>query len=152
MAYRFKGLYFEEFAIGDVHESASRTITEADIQSFAGLSGDYNPLHTDAVFAKSTPFKTRIAHGALSFSVSTGLMNQLGIFDGTVIGFMEANNKFVGPVKPGDTIRCRLTVKEKKLSAKGGRGVIAFGIDVLNQEDQVVLEGIWTMLVLAKEK
>jgi acyl dehydratase len=69
------GQYYEEFEIGDTHVSQGRTITEADVATFAGLSGDYNPLHTDAEFAKTTIFGERIAHGMLTVAMSTGLSN-----------------------------------------------------------------------------
>ena len=77
--YQFRGLYLEEFEVGKEYFSPARTITEADVTNFAGLSGDFNPLHTDEEFAKQNLFGTRIAHGALGFIISTGLSNQMGI-------------------------------------------------------------------------
>ncbi len=88
MVYKFKGKTFNEFKVGDKFTTASRTITEADVVNFAGLSGDFNPLHTDEEFGKSTPFKGRVAHGMLSVAVATGLANQLGIFEGTTIALL----------------------------------------------------------------
>ncbi|TDA68014.1 MAG: hypothetical protein D9V47_08885 [Clostridia bacterium] len=72
-----QGLYFEDFAPGQEFLTARRTVTETDIVNFAGLSGDFNPLHTDEEYAKTTPFGRRIAHGLLISSISSGLQNQL---------------------------------------------------------------------------
>ena len=102
--------------VGDEFYTASRTITEADVVNFAGLSGDYNPLHTDEEWArKNTPFETRIAHGVLIQSIATGLANQLGIFEGSTIAVIEMTSRFVGAVKFGDTIHTVLKVAEKKV-------------------------------------
>ena len=80
MAYQPRGMYLEDFEVGKVYESGGRTITEADIVNFAGVSGDFNPLHMDEEFAKTNLFGKRIAHGALGFIISTGLSNQTGLF------------------------------------------------------------------------
>lgn len=93
MSYEPKGLYLEEFEVGKVYISQGRTITEADVVNFAGLSGDFNVLHTNDEFAKTGPFKERVAHGMLGASIMTGLSNMLGIFDGTTIAFW--NSPFV---------------------------------------------------------
>ena len=68
-----RGLTFDEFNVGDCYESQGRTITEADVVAFAGLSGDFNPLHTGATFAAATPFGERIAHGMLVMAIATGM-------------------------------------------------------------------------------
>src|SRR3990170_4615863 len=81
MKYAIRGKYFEEWEVGDEFETGRRTVTEADIVIFAGLSGDYNPLHTNEEFAKKGVFGTRVAHGFLVHSISIGLINQTGFFD-----------------------------------------------------------------------
>jgi len=149
MAYQLRGKTFDQFFVGDEFYTASRTITEADVATFAGLSGDYNPLHTDQVFMEKSAFGGRIAHGALILSVATGLANQLGIFEGTTIAVLEMVTRFTGAVKFGDTIRVVLTINDKKESKKPDRGVVNVGIKVLNQTDQPVLEGNW-MVMLAR--
>ena len=83
-----RGTYFSEFEVGQDFVSGGRTVTEADVVAFAGLSGDYNPLHIDKSFAEKTPFGKRIAHGMLSVSISTGLGQTLGIFEGTTMALM----------------------------------------------------------------
>ncbi len=144
-----KGKKYDEWVIGEKYETVARTITEADVVSFAGLSGDYNPLHTDEEYAKNTIHKTRIAHGALTFAVTTGLVNQSGITDGVVIGFMGADVKWTAPVKPGDTIRCVIEPVEKRLAKKPGRGIVDAKVSVLNQNGTVVSEQMWHLMVIA---
>lgn len=141
-----RGTFFSEFQVGQQYVSVGRTVTEADVVMFAGISGDYNPLHTDATFAAQTPFKQRIAHGMLSASISTGLGQTLGIFEGTTLALMGQTFEFKGPVFFGDTIRLRLTVESTTPSSKGGKGVVVFRSDILKQDDSVVITGTWTVL------
>ena len=141
-----RGTYFSDFAVEQSFESVGRTITEADVVAFAGLSGDFNPLHTDATFAAKTPFKQRIAHGMLSVSISTGLGQTLGIFEGTTIALLGQTFEYKGPVFFGDTIRLRLTVQSTKPSSKGGKGIVVFRSDILKQDDSIVVTGTWTVM------
>ncbi|MFQ5460121.1 MAG: MaoC/PaaZ C-terminal domain-containing protein [Anaerolineae bacterium] len=145
------GQYFEEFDPGYHVVSPSRTITEADVCAFAGLSGDYNPLHTDAEFARATPFGTRIAHGMLGLSVATGLAARLGIIDGTAIAFLGLGWKFKKPILLGDTIHAVMSVTGKKALPRMGGGVVTFDVRVVNHRDDVVQRGQWNILVRAKE-
>ena len=109
-----ESLYFEDFELGQEFITRSRTITEADVVAFAGLSGDFNPLHTDEEFAKKTVFGTRIAHGLLGLSIASGLINQLGIAEKTVMAFLGLNWTFKAALKFGDTISVRQRVLEKR--------------------------------------
>ncbi len=142
-----RGLTFEEFEIGAAYESQARTITEADVVTFAGLSGDYNPLHTDAEFAKSTPFGERIVHGMLTVAISTGMSNWTGLFAGTTIALMEQNIQYKNAVKFGDTVRLIMQVTEKRETSKPDRGVVKFAARMLNQRDEVVVDMLWTLLL-----
>ncbi len=142
-----RGRLFSQFELGQAFESGGRTVTEADVVHFAGLSGDYNPLHTDAAFAAKTPFGQRVAHGMLVASISTGLAQTLGIFEGTTLALMEQTFRYKAPTFFGDTVRVRLTVRELKPSAKGGKGVVTFTSEVLKQDDTVVVEGEWVVLM-----
>ena len=151
MPYQFRGKYFDEFKEGDVTETASRTITEGDVSNFAGLSGDYNPLHTDEEFMKNSPFKGRIAHGMLLASVATGQANQLGIFEGSSIALLSMTLKWTGTVKFGDTVRTTLTCKEKKESSKPDRGTVTFDVKMLNQRSEGVMESQWVVLLKKKQ-
>jgi acyl dehydratase len=141
------GLTFEEFEIGATYESQARTISEADVATFAGLSGDFNPLHTDAEFAKTTTFGERIVHGMLTVAISTGMSNWTGLFAGTTIALMEQNIQYKGAVKFGDTVRLRLEVAEKKETSKPDRGVVKFAARMLNQRDELVVDMQWTLLM-----
>jgi len=140
-----RGLFFSEFEPGRTFESGGRTVTEADVALFAGLSGDYNPLHTDATFAAKTPFGQRIAHGMLAVSISTGLGQTLGIFEGTTLALLAQAFEYKAPVLFGDTIRLRLTVESVTPSSKGGKGVVVFRSDILKQDDSAVITGSWTV-------
>lgn len=147
MSYKSRGLTFEQFAVGDTFVSQARTVTEADVVNFAGLSGDYNPLHTDQEFGKTTPFGTRIAHGMLIAAMATGMGNWLGIFEGTTIALMQQTLKYVGAVKFDDTIHLELQVAEKKETSKPDRGVVTFDATVLNQHGKPVVAGQWVVMM-----
>ena len=142
------GLYWEEWAIGAEFFSSARTITEADIVNFAGISGDYNPLHIDEEFCRNTEFGTRIAHGPLVYSIATGLLFQLHLYDDTLIAFLGFDSlKFTKPVKIGDTVRARIDVLEKRETSKPDRGVMKRLLQVINQRDDVVQEGVQVFLL-----
>jgi acyl dehydratase len=147
MSYKPRGLTFDQFGVGDVFVCQARTVTEADTVNFAGVSGDFNPLHTDEEFGKTTPFGSRIAHGVLALAIATGQANQLGIFEGTTIALMTQTVKYTGAVKFGDTIHLELKVAEKKESSKPDRGVVTFDATVLNQHGKSVIEGQWVLLM-----
>ncbi len=144
------GLYFEDLNVGDTIETMGRTITEADIVQFAGLSGDFYGLHTDEEFAKQTPFGTRIAHGLLVLSVATGLAMRLGFLEGTVEAFMGLEWSFRRPVFIGDTVRVRGEVAEKKPMKRLGGGLVTLKVHIVNQKDEVVQRGTWTVLVKSR--
>ncbi len=147
MPYQMRGLTFDQFEVDQVFESMSRTVTEGDVALFAGLSGDYNPLHTDEEFMKDSPFGGRIAHGMLGASIGTGLANQLGIFEGTTIAVLQITLKFTGAIKFGDTVRQKLTCINKKESSKGGKGTATFHCELLNQRDETVIDSEWVVLL-----
>lgn len=141
------GLFFEEFEIGAKYRSQGRTISESDVNTFAGLSGDFNPLHTDAEFAQTTIFGERIAHGMLTVAISTGMSNWTGIFAGTTIALLEQNIKYTGAVKFGDTVHLEMEVTEKKETSKPDRGVVKISARMLNQKDDVVVDMLWTLMM-----
>jgi len=142
--------YWEEFQIGDLFLSPSRTVTEADIINFAGVSGDYNPLHTDEIFARSAIFGERIAHGLLVLSIATGAMSRLGFVEGTVEAFLGLNWRFTAPVKTGDTIRVEFKVKGKKEGKQASQGILVLEVTVKNQEGKTAQQGDWHLLVRKK--
>src|SRR5207237_2363458 len=113
MAFTASHLYFDDLAVGQEWESPGRTVTETDIVNFAGLSGDFNPIHVDHEFAKTTPFRRPIAHGILVMAVGSGLGTHSPPM--RTIAFLGIRElRFTGVVYPGDTIRVRTTVLEKE--------------------------------------
>jgi len=147
------GLFFEDFQLGQKVKSVGRTITEHDIVTFAGLSGDFNQIHTDAEFAKSTPFGQRIAHGLLGLAIASGLAVQTGILGVNVVAFREVGEwKFVKPVFIGDTIHVEMEVMEIKAFPRLGTGSVTLGVHVDNQSTETAMKGIWTVLVKSRGK
>jgi acyl dehydratase len=141
-------LHFEDVEVGFRFETPGRTVTEADIVAFAGVSGDFNPLHTDSVFAARSIYGERIAHGALVLSFATGLRQRVGLFDGTLMGLLEIRRwQFVAPVRIGDTIRVATEIAELRETSKPDRGLMVQRVEVLNQDDAVVGSGELVMLL-----
>jgi len=146
-----RGLYWEQWEIGAEYESPGRTVTEADIVAFAGLSGDYNPLHVDEEHCKQTIFGTRIAHGPLVYAIAAGLLFHLHLYDDTLIAFLGFEDlRFTKPVKAGDTIRARIKVLEKRETSHPERGVMKRRLQVLNQRGEIVQEGTQAFLLKRK--
>jgi 3-hydroxybutyryl-CoA dehydratase len=132
-------LYFEDYTVDHVTKSRGRTITEADIVNFAGLSGDFVELHMNEEYARNGPFGRRIAHGALIFSISTGLTVQMTSDHEAIIAFYGVDKlRFIAPVFIGDTIHVTKRVQHKQ-AKEGGRGVVTFETKVLNQDNQPVV-------------
>jgi acyl dehydratase len=138
--------YFDEIELGEEYESPGRTVTEADIVMFAGLSGDYNVLHTDAEFMKKSIFGERIAHGLLCLAIQSGLFSRATAPYAT-LAFGGLRWKFKVPVKIGDTIRLRAKVTEKKDLEKPDRGLVTLERTILNQRDEVVQQGQTDLIV-----
>jgi acyl dehydratase len=146
-----RGLYWEEWDIGAQFESPARTVTEADIVTFAGLSGDYNPLHINEEYCKTTPFGTRIAHGPLVYAIAAGLIFQLHLYDDTLIAFLGFDSlKFTAPVKAGDTIHAKLKVLEKRETSRTDRGVMKRQLQVFNQRGEMVQDAVQAFLLKRK--
>lgn len=146
MAFQPRGKYFEEFQVGQEIVSPGRTITEADLVNFAGLTWDTNPMHTDAEYGKTTMFGERIAHGMLGLSFAVGLVWQMGVLEGTVVAFRELEMKFKAPLKIGDTMRVVAKVQETKPLRSAG-GIVVIELRVLNQREEVSYVGTMTVLV-----
>ncbi len=147
LTYQPRGRYFEQFEIGQQLVTAARTITESDIVNFAGMTGDYNQIHTDAEFAAKDTFGQRVAHGMLVQSIATGLAVQSGIIEGTVLAFREQSAKFSLPVFIGDTVHVELKITEIKALPRLGGGNINMKYAVYNQHGKAVQRGDWVMLI-----
>ena len=138
--------FWDDIQVGEEYESPGRTVTETDIVIFAGLSGDYNVLHTDAEFMKSSIFGERIAHGLLGVAMQAGLFTRATQAYAT-LAFVGLRWKFRGPIKIGDTIRLRAKVTAKKETDQADRGVVTLERHVVNQRGEVVQEGETDLLV-----
>lgn len=145
-----KSLYYEEFEVGDYFKTRARTITEADVVAFAGLSWDFNSVHMDAEYAKTTIFGERVVHGALGFVAHTGLSAALGHLTETVVAFLGMTWNFHKPIKICDTIHVEQNVKSKKEIQKDGMGIVVFDTRLINQRGEVVQQGDKTVLVKKK--
>lgn len=145
-----QGLYVEDLTAGLEIESPGRTVTESDITLFAGLSGDFNVIHTDAEFAKGTPYGERIAHGLLGLAIASGLAARSGALEGTVLAFTGLEWKFKAPIKIGDTLRLRARVEKARLLPSMGGGMVILAVEVLNQRDEVVQSGTWSLLMKSR--
>jgi 3-hydroxybutyryl-CoA dehydratase len=142
----YRGKTWEEFEIGETHSTAGRTITEADTVQFACLTGDMNPLHTDAEFASRSPYGKRIAHGAFGQALMVGLTAPLGLFEGTTLALRHMDTRFKHPIYFGDTIHVVLRVDGKKELKGMEQGLVTFKAKLYNQDDKVVIDSTWTVL------
>lgn len=140
-------LWFEDFELGTERTTATRTVTDGDIQAFAEVSGDHNPLHLDDDYASQSPFGRRIAHGLLGLALASGLMQQSGFTAETLLAFLGLEWAFRRPLFPGDTMRVRMRVAGKRPTRDPERGLVKLELAVLNQEDDVTQEGTFTVLV-----
>jgi acyl dehydratase len=146
-------LYFEDLPLEKKFVTSGRTITEADVVAFAGLSGDYNSLHVDERFAASTPFGGRIAHGMLVLSVATGLSTRLPVLHAlqpSLLGMTDLTCRWLAPTRIGDTVRVELTFIAAQLTRSGTRGRVTERRLVLNQDDVPVLDSQWKLLVATR--
>ena len=146
MAFSSTHLYFDDVEVGQEWESSGRTVTEADVVNFAGVSGDFNPIHMDHEYAKTTPFRRPIAHGLLVFSIASGL--GVNCPPMRTMAFMQVREwNFREPTFTGDTIRLRSKVLEKTIRGRGRRGEITWYRGVVNQEGKIVQDGFLVTLV-----
>lgn len=142
-------LYFEDVEVGQEWQSLGRTVTEADIVNFAGLSGDFNAIHMDHEFAKLTMFGRPIAHGLLVYSMASGLLTYAPPM--RTLAFLSIREwHFREPVFAGDTLHARAKVLEKELRGRGRRGVITWQRQIVNQENKIVQEGVTATMVETK--
>jgi len=141
---------YDDLAVGDTFVTSARTVTEADVVNFAGLSADYNALHTDAEFAGSTAHGGRIAHGLLVLAISSGLCTRLPLMkfmEPSIIGLADLHCRFRRPCRIGDTIHVRMRVEDKQPGRKPGRGTVTFSRVAVNQRDEEVMESTWQLVL-----
>jgi acyl dehydratase len=141
--------YLDDLAPGQTFVSAGRTITESDVVAFAGLSGDFNPIHTDAEFAKGGAYGQRVVFGLLGLAIATGLLDRIGVFSGSAIAMLGIDDwKFTAPIFIGDTVHLELTILAVRPSrSKPDRGVVERRFELRNQHGDVVQVGRIDVLV-----
>lgn len=151
MAELVRTWWLEDFEPGQVFVSQGRTVTEADVASFAAWSWDTNPVHTDAVAAARGRFGQPIAHGLLGMSVAMGLVSRIGVFEACSVALLGVDDwRFLRPLLVGDTVRCRVEVRGVRRTSAGDTGVLSRRLTLLNQRDEVVQEGEIGLLVAAR--
>lgn len=141
-------MYFDDVAVGDAWESPARTITETDAMMWSYMTGDWTSLHVDEEYAKKfSPFGTRVPPGMMTAAIGHGLLAQLRLFHETALAFLELTIRYRDVVRIGDTVHARLSIAEKKLTSKGDRGLVRLEQQVVNQDETVVQDGEWLILV-----
>lgn len=145
-----RGRYYEEFECGQLFTTGARTITETDVVNFAGISGDFNPLHTNDVYMQTHPLGGRIAHGMLVAAVGTGLTSQLGLSRGTMVALLEQTLCYKAPIYFGDTIHVDMEVIDKLDTKSPEQGIIVYRWDIVNQNNVKVIEGILKSMMRKK--
>jgi acyl dehydratase len=147
------GKFFEDIEVGEKFSTPARTVTEADILGFAGLSGDFNAIHTDEVFCRQLGLPGRIAHGLLTLSILTGLNERVGFTEGTILAFLGMNDLSFGKyVTPGDTIHAEVEVTSKRESSKPGRGIVTSRFTGVNQDGDKVLSCDMAVMIRRRQE
>ncbi|WP_345647000.1 MaoC/PaaZ C-terminal domain-containing protein [Streptomyces tremellae] len=145
-------MFFEDLVEGQTFVSKGRTVTESDVVNFAGLSGDFNPIHLDRESTKDGMFGERVAHGVLGLSMATGLLDSLGLFKESMGAMLAIEDwRFTGPILINDTIHLELTIESTRLTSKGTSGVVRRRLKLVNQHGAVVQDGVITVLILCRE-
>lgn len=146
-------LFYEDLNVGDTFTTSARTVTEADVVNFAGLSADYNSLHIDAEFAATTPHGGRIAHGLLVLAITSGLCTRLPLMkflEPSILGLAHLECKFRMPCKIGDTLHARLTIADKSPGKKPDRGTLVMHRVAVNQRGEEVMVSVWHLVVKSR--
>jgi len=141
---------FEDLQVGDTFVTSGRTVTEADVVNFAGLSADYNSLHVDAAFAATTPHGGRIAHGLLVLAVTSGLCSRLPVMkllEPSILGLADLRCRFRRPCRIGDTLRVRMTVTDRRPGRTPDRGTVTLSRVAMNQHGEDVMESNWELVL-----
>lgn len=146
-------LYYEDFETGQIFKSPARTITEADLTIFSMVSGDWNPIHVDAEYAKNTRFGQRLVHGALGIAIITGFYDRIGVFEDSALALLGIQDwQFKAPILIGDTLHMEMEIGEKRLTSKGDAGIMDRIIRLKRHDGTVVQEGRMGIMLKLKPK
>lgn len=141
-------LYLEDLKTGQSFVSPGRTITEADVMSFAAWTNDNNQVHTDAEFAKGTRYGQRIVHGMLGASLCLGLIARTGVFEGSAVALLGIDQwRFSAPIFIGDTVTCTVDILSTRPTSKGDFGIVERQVTLRNQRSEVVQSGRMDLMV-----
>jgi acyl dehydratase len=144
--------YLEDLAAGQTFVTPGRTITEADVVSFAAWTNDNNQVHTDAEFAKGTRYGQRIVHGMLGASLCLGLIARTGVFEGSAVALLGIDGwRFTAPVFIGDTVTCAVEILSTRLTSSGRTGIVERQVTLRNQRGEVVQQGRMDLMVLTRD-
>jgi acyl dehydratase len=144
---------FEDFSPGETLVSPGRTLEAADINLFAGLTGDFYPLHVDEVAAKATRFGGRIAHGPLTFALAVGLVGLSGFLGDAIEALLEVQSiRMLKPVRPGDTIRVHVLVARCEEASSPRHGTLHLEYSVRNQDEVEVMKCVMVMLARRRQE
>lgn len=143
------GKFYEEIQIGDERLTPRVTVTEGHVLAYAGVAGDFSPIHMDEVYAQSTVFGGRIAHGLMGLSLTDGMKVQSGFFrDGIALGWSW---NFKKPIRIGDTLQVKFRVADMRIpKSRTDMGILIIAIELLNQHSEVVQEGEHRLMVPRK--
>jgi len=143
--------YLQDFTPGQRFESPRRTITETDVVNYAALTGDWNPVHTDEVFARASTFGERIAHGPMAIGIAFGLLSRLDLFDGSVLALRKIDWSFEAPVRIGDTVHVVAEILEASPHPKqADRGRMRVQATYVNQRGERVSRGHFTVVIASR--
>lgn len=142
--------YYEDFVVGEEWVTPRRTITETDVVAFTAFSGDNNPIHTDAEFARDSIYGERLLHGPAGFVIATGLESRLGVKDGTAIAFLGMEWDMRGPIRIGDTLHVTERVSDMRETKRADRGIVNFYVALVNQRGETVQDGKWKLMMHRK--
>jgi acyl dehydratase len=144
-------LHYEDIVIGNELETASHTVTQKDILTFADVTRDHHPLHTDEEYCRNTKFGRPIAHGLYGLSLIEGLKSELKMYENTSVASLGWDGvRFKAPVFAGDTVHVKVRFLEKRPSQKGGRGIVVEGIELINQRGETVIEAKHATLLISR--
>jgi acyl dehydratase len=141
------GLYYEDLEPGRRFRTGRRVVTQGDVESFAALSGDENPLHLDESYARTSVFGTRVAHGVLGLAVATGLINRSGLTRGTLVAFLGLSWDFVTPLFPGMEVTVELEVESRRATSRPERGLVVLSATLVAGTGAVIQQGELRLLV-----
>jgi acyl dehydratase len=144
-------LFYEDFDLSVKLVTSKRTVSAADIDAFAALSGDINPLHTDETYAATTQYGERIAHGLLVLALVSGLAWELDCITDSLEAFTDLKWRYHGPVKIGDTLYVKVDFRRKRPLDGYEGGFVVLDVTVLNQHEEVVQNGTWTTLIRSRK-